>query len=328
MKKLKLVGIIAISIVPVFNSIVAIGYGIFIKKFSAAIYAALFLIASVVLLELDTYETNKYLIKTFEVEQIEDLEVFYFDDISIRFPQYSLTTTDLSDGYHEEVKQKEGKNYVHKITVLEGKFKSYLILDEEGSLTEDRLKKLYQEQLKNYEKDHPSKKVVFPDLVYRSYYGTIAPFIIIISMIHCFFTLRRKKEDEAVLINKEPQISIEPSKEVEAIVENEVNANIEVEDLIQKSEKDLNLELKLLDVNKANEAQFAELKAISKIQAMYFIKERDENGKYISLSNFFDRNSISQNLQNELKEFLFVENNIDDDDASDSNERRGRVLDF
>ncbi|CAL2085407.1 hypothetical protein [Tenacibaculum sp. 190524A05c] len=328
MKKLKLVGIIAISIVPVFNSIVAIGYGIFIKKFSAAIYAALFLIASVVLLELDTYETNKYLIKTFEVEQIEDLEVFYFDDISIRFPQYSLTTTDLSDGYHEEVKQKEGKNFVHKITVLEGKFKSYLILDEEGSLTEDRLKKLYQEQLKNYEKDHPNKKVVFPDLVYRSYYGTIAPFIIIISMIHCFFTLRRKKEDEVVLINKDPQISIEPSKEVEAIVENEVNANIEVEDLIQKSEKDLNLELKLLDVNKANEAQFAELKAISKIQAMYFIKERDENGKYISLSNFFDRNSISQNLQNELKEFLFVENNIDDDDASDSNERRGRVLDF
>lgn len=328
MKKLKLVGIIAISIVPVFNSIAAIGYGIFIKKFSAAIYAALFLIASVVLLELDSNETNQHLVKTHEVEKIEDLEVFYFDDISIRFPQYSLTTTQLSDGYHEEVKQNEGKKLIHKITTLGGKFRSYFILDQQGNLVEDRLKKLYEQQLKNYEKDHPNKKVVFQDVVYRSYYGTIAPFIIIISMIHCFFTLRRKKEDEMVTARNNSRISIEPSREVEMIVENEVNANIEVEELIQKSENDLNVALKLLDVNNANDTQFAKLKGISKVQAMYFVKERDENGKYISLTNFFERNSISESLQNELKEFLFVENNIDDDDTSDSNERRGRVLDF
>ncbi|WP_299680716.1 hypothetical protein [uncultured Tenacibaculum sp.] len=327
MKKLKLVAIIAISIVPVFNSIVAIGYGVFIKKFSAAIYAALFLIASVVLLELDSYETNQHLVKTHEVERIEDLEVFYFDDISIRFPQYSLTTTQLSDGYHEEVKLNEGKKFVHKITALGGKFKSYSIIDQQGNLVEDRLKKLHQQQLKNYEKDHPNKKVVFQDIVYRSYYGTIAPFIIIISMIHCFFTLRRRKEDEVVTTSNN-SLSIEPSKEVEMIVENEVNANLEVEELIQKSENDLNVELKLLDVNKANDVQFAQLKAISKIQAVYLVKERDENGKYINLSNFFDRNSVSEKLQNELKEFLFVEKNITDDNASDSNERRGRVLDF
>ncbi len=327
MKKLKLVAIIAISIVPVFNSIVAIGYGVFIKKFSAAIYAALFLIASVVLLELDSYETNQHLVKNHEVEKIEDLEVFYFDDISIRFPQYSLTTTQLSDGYHEEVKLKEGKKFVHKIIASGGKFKSYSIVDEQGNLVEDRLKKLHQQQLKNYEKDHPNKKVVFQDIVYRSYYGTIAPFIIIISMIHCFFTLRRRKEDEVVTTNNNSRISIEPSKEVEMIVENEINASLEVEELIQKSENDLNVELKLLDVNKANDVQFAQLKALSKIQAVYLVKERDENGKYISLSNFFDRNSVSEKLQNELKEFLFVEKNITDD-SSDSNERRGRVLDF
>jgi len=324
MKKLKILPLIAISIVPVFNSIIAVGYGIYIKRYSAAVYAGLFLIATVVLLEMDTYETNQYLIKTYEVEKRSDLEVFRFEDISFRFPKYSLIKTSLSDGYHEEVKTEKEKEYLHKITVVDGKYTSYFILDKEGNLVEDRLKKLYDQQLANYKKDNPDKKVVFTDTVYRSYYGVLGPIFIIISMLHCFFTLRKRKED-TVTNNQNPQINIKPSKEIEAVIENEENIVMSFDDFIEDQEDSQSIVNDMIDVNKADQSQFAQLEGISTVQALYFIKEREDNGRYTSVSDFFERNSISDNLQNTLINNLSLEDNIDAEDTSGS---RGRVLDF
>ncbi len=329
MKTLKLISIIVISIIPFLNSVVATSYAIFSKRYRAAVYAALFLITTFVLFEMDRYSTNQHILKKYDVENRSDLRIFYFEDISFSYPEYSLIKTTLPNGYHEEIKKENGKEYVHKISVLDGKYESYLIEDKEGNIIGNKLKKLYNQQLENYKKDHPNKKVVFSDEIYSTYYSSVAVIFVLLSMIHCFFTLRKDKEET---VDQSSQMRIRPSREIQKVVENEKNLNTSIEHLLE-DEKDLEIvsttttttTTKTVDVNKADQSAFSQLEGVSSIQALYFIKEREDHGNYTSISNFFERNSISKHLKNKLNPLLSI---TEQSSSEEKKDRRGRILDF
>lgn len=310
---------------PFLGTIVAVFYAIRNKNYKNVIILTLLFASCILFFNLDEYSIENQKKEKHNIENISDLESYYRKDISYYHPAYSLTKTTLSDGYHEEIVGKHSDKQIHKIQVEGGVYTSYTIVDSKDAFIENRLITLWDQQVENYKKDHPNKIVVF-DESYDSYYDDIAAVIVFMMMAYSFFVVYSLTKDENSE-NDLNEIQEEYFEDEEEIVRTNGEDVLErddylsdLEDVLEsKDTSDLTI-----DVNKATEDEFSALNGVSKIHAKYLVKEREDNGDYSSLKQFFKRNSISKRVEENIESQLFISSTK----KAKKGKSKGRMLEF
>ncbi|CAL2059990.1 helix-hairpin-helix domain-containing protein [Tenacibaculum sp. 190524A05c] len=319
--------ILVLAFVPYANAIVAIFFSLFSSSYKLILGTILLFVAYYYAVQIDEKTNEEYMKSFYKVDDVDDLKFFYGNDyFSTINPKYSLVTTELNNGYHEIKKDSNNIETIHKIEVESGVFTSYFITNKAGDTLENHLDKLYHLQVANYERDNPGKKVILDFPVRKEglfwYARRIIYILCILAVFYSFFSV----ETTHTYVESIKDIS----KKRPSFLKNErrLDSNNLLEDVINETEENnseisIEKEVSLLDVNVITEEDFSTLPGISMVQAKYLVKEREDNGKYSSLGNFYTRNDISENIQENIKtKITCVE--IENEEAKDTSRKRFR----
>jgi len=303
--------LIALAFLPYVNAVVAIFFSIIAGNYKLILGTIALFVLYIFVTRLDKKENDQYLESFYSVNDARNLEFFSSYDVFTTYhPKYSLVDTDLEDGYHEKAVKKNGKEEIHKMTAKYGEYISYVITNAKGDTLRDQKQFLQQQQLKNYEKDHPNKKVVLGDEPEnKGFLGYLKDVIYVLCIIAAFYSYYINGNHTYV-----ESFQNLPKKKRPKLSKNEII--LEPEDVLDKGIDEATLEVlqsdvvndsELLDVNLIKEEEFATLKGISLVQAKYLIQEREENGDYTSLEDFYVRNDISDRVKENIHDHLYCE---------------------
>ncbi|WP_299680713.1 helix-hairpin-helix domain-containing protein [uncultured Tenacibaculum sp.] len=319
--------IFVLAFVPYANAIVAIFFSLFSGSYKLILGTVLLFSAYYFTVQIDEKTNEDYMKSFYKVDNVEDLEFFYGNDyFSTINPKYSLVTTELNNGHHEFEKDSNNVKTIHKIEVESGVFTSYFITNKVGDTLENHLDKLYHLQVANYERDNPGKKVILDFPVRKEGFFRYARRIIyvlcILAVFYSFFSV----ETAQTYVESLKDIS----KKRPSFFNNEkrLDTNNLLDDVINEADENnteisIENEVSLLEVNRAGEEDFATLSGISMVQAKYLVKEREDNGRYSSLENFYTRNDISKNIQENIKAKITCDE-IENEKPKDTSRKRFR----
>ncbi len=325
--------IFVLAFVPYTNAILAIFFSLFSGSYKLILGTVLLFVAYYFTVQVDEKTNEDYMKSFYKVDNVDVLKFFYGKDyFSTINPKYSLVTTELENGYHEIEKDSNNVKTIHKIEVESGVFTSYFITNKAGDTLENHLDKLYHLQVVNYERDNPGKKVILDFPVRKEgffwYARRIIYILCVLAVFYSFFSV----ETANTYVESLKDIS----KKRPSFFKNEkkLDANNSLEDVINEADQNnteisIENEVSLLEVNCAGEEDFAILSGISMVQAKYLVKEREDNGRYSSLENFYIRNDISNNIQENIKAKITCDEIEDEDPKNTSRKRfRGRRLEL
>ncbi len=325
--------ILVLAFVPYANAIVAIFFSLFSGSYKLILGTILLFVAYYYAVQIDEKTNEDYMKSFYKVDDVDNLKFFYGNDyFSTINPKYSLVTTELNNGYHEIKKDSNNIETIHKIEVESGVFTSYFITNKSGDTLENHLNKLYHLQVANYERDNPGKKVILDFPVRKEglfwYARRIIYILCILAVFYSFFSV----ETTHTYVESIKNIS----KKRPSFLKNErrLDSNNLLDDVINEIDENTGVisvekEVSLLDVNSATEGDFATLSGISMVQAKYLVKEREDNGSYSSILNFYTRNDISENIQENIKEKITCDERENEEPKDASRRRfRGRRLEL
>ncbi len=298
-KTLRIIVGVFVFTIPLLNSLVTFIYTLVKRFYKHSLYAFILLSVLVCCLMLDTPYRNHYYVNKYNVDSIEDLLVITSDHtIPIYHPEYSLIDTDMVDGEHELKLLENGLERIHEIEVSNGRYEKYMVYDRYHNLIEDRFKVLLKQQIDNFKYANPEKIIVEEYKLMDTPFMIIGIIFMLLTGVHTFWVLvlGQGKVDESIprFVNNVTSDFSVKAIFIRQVVEEDTET-IEV------------VSARPIDINKATVYHFTTIKGVSLDLAKCFIEEREANGNYNSLDNFFQRNDIYKMLQNDLRPHLVVD---------------------
>ncbi len=302
--------LLVLAFLPYINIVVAIFFSLLIRNYKLLLGAIILFVLYVFIVRLEKKQNEEYLQEFYKVTDSRNLEFFpSYDTFLTYYPKYSLMDTDLDDGYHEKKVTQKGKDEIHKITVKYGEYVSYYITNKNGDTLKNQKQFLHNQQLVNYKSDYPNKKVIIGYKVdYKGFLWYIKQIMYVLCIITAFYSYYLSGDHEYVESLKGKINTIKPKRSKDEMIleaEEVLDEGLDTILLDEDEEEATSNSYNVVDINNATEENFADLQGISSIQAKYIVQEREEQGDYLSLEDFFERNEMSENIIENIRHKLF-----------------------